>query len=142
VYSFRQTTIASRAFELVTTPARNVGKVRLGNITICESDGGGYNSFSMDGKRCTKEPVGSDTGSIAAAEAASLFHRDNLRYQTKPSREKLPSWTANTALPATVRCGGDAVELKWMLAGDNVFRVDRVVTELMGISIESGKGIK
>jgi uncharacterized protein (DUF362 family) len=29
---------------------------------------------------------------------------------------------------------GDAVELNWMLAGDNVSCVDQVVTELLGIN--------
>ncbi len=170
------------------------------NITICESDSGGYNRFSMDevfqrtgiaefakryGVRIVnmsfspsrlihfryhfKEfsvplptlllddtdlfitmpvpKVHSNAGvSLSLKNQWGVIQEPTLRLKLHPYfREVI--YQVNKALPKTIavvdgkygltRNGplrGDALELNWVLVGNNVFYVDFVVTEMMGLN--------
>jgi uncharacterized protein (DUF362 family) len=170
------------------------------NITICESDGGGYNRFPMDevfvrtGISEFAKEYDIAVVNMSHVPSRAISVRCGFRRMTVPlptflvdesdlfitmpvpkvhcnavvsvalknqwgviqdpsQRLKLHPYFAeviyaiNKALPRTIavvdgkygltRNGpmrGKAVELNWILAGDNVFCVDRVVTELMGIN--------
>ncbi len=170
------------------------------NITICESDSGGYNRFSMDevfertgiakfakhhGARIVNmsfspsrpihfqyhfkkfsvplptllldetdlfitmpvPKVHANTGvSLSLKNQWGVIQEPALRLKLHPHfREVI--YQVNKALPKTIavvdgkygltRNGplrGDALELNWVLVGDNLFYVDFAVTEMMGLN--------
>jgi len=170
------------------------------NITICESDSGGYNRFSMDEvfQRTGIAQFAKRYGVRIVNMSFSPSRPINFRYHFKKFSVPLPAllldetdlfitmpvpkvhantgvslslknqWGAiqepamrlklhpyfreviyqvNKALPKTIavvdgkygltRNGplrGDALELNWVLVGDNLFYVDFVLTEMMGLN--------
>lgn len=169
------------------------------HITICESDSGGYNRFSMDevftstglvdmakrygirivnmSKVASREisfryhlknfsvplptllldetdlfitmpvpKVHCNTGvSISMKNQWGVIQQPELRLKLHPYFDEV-IYQVNKALPRTIsvvdgkygltRSGpmrGDVLELQWVVIGDNLFYVDYVVTELMGV---------